>query len=662
MDESLFYNNVIENEKNKTIVDEIKSYVAENGIQVYLITAPLAENKYSYPYEENAIIILSPNYKIIFIDLNSNEKDFKDYYLDFLEDFISISDKYNYKDYIGRLRKWEKDFFIRKDLSEISSIADLLEESKLVAENKRKNELIISLLIGSINDISQISLDEPDGILEKIRNKILLFDAEQTRFIYKNTENKCVFIQGLSGTGKTELLLHKLKEIYAQTEDSKIFFTCHNIALANTLQKRVKDFFNFMKIDKQIEWNKRLWVDRAWGSQGDKNSGLYSYICNFYNISFSGYSVINTYEKIFKKALEEINKIDAEDFEYAFDYILIDERQDFPDILFELCEKITKEKVYVAGDIFQEIFEDNIEDRVVNVDFILNKCYRTDPRTLMFSHAIGMGLFESKKLNWLTDKEWEACGYDITRNENQMTLSRGAIPRFEELNIDTYDSMKIEKHTGVQQVIDIIKNIKSENPTLKPDDIAVIVLDESKAIYNYFDTLEFEIRSQLEWEVTKSYESKSKVDDTIFISNKNNIKGLEFPFVICVTAKIKDDLKYRNTLYTMLTRSFIQSYLLVQNDTNLEVQIHGLDIINKEKCIKTIIPTDEEREDIRKTILKLKEELNISFEDFLTEIFNDLKIGSKERKKLKKMMSEVLENNFDKDVIVEFIESNKRYL
>ena len=77
MDESLFYNNVIENEKNKTIVDEIKSYVAENGIQVYLITAPLAENKYSYPYEENAIIILSPNYKIIFIDLNSNEKDFK---------------------------------------------------------------------------------------------------------------------------------------------------------------------------------------------------------------------------------------------------------------------------------------------------------------------------------------------------------------------------------------------------------------------------------------------------------------------------------------------------------------------------------------------------------------------------------------------------------
>jgi len=42
------------------------------------------------------------------------------------------------------------------------------------------------------------------------------------------------------------------------------------------------------------------------------------------------------------------------------------------------------------------------------VDFILNRCYRTDPRILMFAHSIGMGLFEDKKLNWLTDKELES--------------------------------------------------------------------------------------------------------------------------------------------------------------------------------------------------------------------------------------------------------------
>ncbi|MBX2913814.1 MAG: ATP-binding domain-containing protein [Cyclobacteriaceae bacterium] len=65
--------------------------------------------------------------------------------------------------------------------------------------------------------------------------------------------------------------------------------------------------------------------------------------------------------------------------------------------------------------------------------------------------------------------------------------------------------------------------------------------------------------------MNRAYESKSKVEDTIYITNPNNVKGLEFPFVICLTGTINDSYRYRNILYTMLTRSFLQSYLLVQN-------------------------------------------------------------------------------------------------
>ena len=40
---------------------------------------------------------------------------------------------------------------------------------------------------------------------------------------------------------------------------------------------------------------------------------------------------------------------------------------------------VTRKKIYVAGDIFQSIF--NIENlEKVNADFLLNKCYRTDPK------------------------------------------------------------------------------------------------------------------------------------------------------------------------------------------------------------------------------------------------------------------------------------------
>ena len=111
----------------------------------------------------------------------------------------------------------------------------------------------------------------------------------------------------------------------------------------------------------------------------------------------------------------------------------------------------------------------------------------------------------------------------------------------------------------------------------------------------------------------------------------------------------------------MLTRSFIQSYLLVQNDSDIKLQKDGLDIINNKKYIQTIEPTDEEKEDIRKTIIKLKEEENMSYKDFLTEIFNELKIDSKCRKKLEKMISEMLDNTFERETLVEFINNNKKY-
>ena len=52
--------------------------------------------------------------------------------------------------------------------------------------------------------------------------------------------------------------------------------------------------------------------------------------------------------------------IDNKDFKECFDYVLIDESQDFPESFFELCGKVTKNKIYVAGDVFQNIYDRNI--------------------------------------------------------------------------------------------------------------------------------------------------------------------------------------------------------------------------------------------------------------------------------------------------------------
>lgn len=62
---------------------------------------------------------------------------------------------------------------------------------------------------------------------------------------------------------------------------------------------------------------------------------------------------------------------------------------------------------------------------------------------------------------------------------------------------------------------------------------------------------------------------KLKKKDTLFISNRNNVKGLEFPFVICfMQGKLTDNLQTRNSIYMMLTRSFITSYFIVPDDAS----------------------------------------------------------------------------------------------
>jgi superfamily I DNA and RNA helicase len=137
---------------------------------------------------------------------------------------------------------------------------------------------------------------------------------------------------------------------------------------------------------------------------------------------------------------------------------LIDESQDFSESFFSLCELITSDNIYVAGDIFQSIF-DNANENQTNPDFLLSKCYRTDPRTLMFAHGLGMGLFESRKLKWLEEDEWKACGYNVKHNkeDRKVSLAREPLRRFEDLESENHTSVEIIK-SDFREEENIIEN------------------------------------------------------------------------------------------------------------------------------------------------------------------------------------------------------------
>lgn len=621
-----------------------------------MIDKPLGDNKYDYNFK-NGLVVLSPDHKILFINLSENEDDFEEYVDEFIEDLGSISDKYRYKNEIGRPKKWKADLIDSVDSKSFLKQNDIFVNYKILEPiNKRKVELLISLLTGSINDINKVKIDVPVHILDKVKQRIVLFDGDQTRFIYQKHEKNTITIQGLSGTGKTELLLHKLKEIYLDPENSnsKILFTCHNKILSVNIKKRIPDFFDFMKVEQQILWNERLWCVNAWGSKFDKNSGAYAYLCDFYDITFYRFNYNTSFDSVCNNAIAQIkNKI--QEVGYAFDYVLLDESQDFPESFIKLCRLVTRKSVYVAGDIFQSIFDENIISEI-KPDFLLSKCYRTDPRTLMFAHALGMGLFETPKLRWLEDNEWRACGYTFEKNGQEYELTREPLRRFEDIvdsehaSVEIVETSAVMAETSETKVIEIIKEIKKNNPTVEPDDIGVIFIDNADYVYSTADNLYFSIKNEFGWTVNKAYETKEKLKNQLFVSNKNNVKGLEFPFVICITKKVSQSRSYRNALYMMLTRSFLKSYLLISKDANQslnEIIKIELEKINKTGKLTVKEPSEKEKQSIKTTITF--SESNLSFYDLIHELFEELDVMEIYRTSIYAIVKEAMPVNFNRD-------------
>lgn len=660
MDNSLFYINFEPDDEQRAYIEQVKAVTTDNIDPFYVVRKPVIEKKNDYEYE-GAFVILVPKHKMMFFDFGKDNELFDEYVADFVEDIGYIAKKYEFVKLIGRPRQWKEDFVVKinKEQCSKSTFDALLKENCIRdAELIRKGEILISLATGSINEAERLGEGIPDNVLEQIKRKIILFDGEQTKFVFDEPAKKRITIQGLAGTGKTELLLHKIKELYISPEENRIVFTCHNEILADSLRKRVPEFFNFMKVEEQIKWNERLWVMRSWGTQMDWNSGVYSYICHYYNIPFSRFSYSTTFDAICKTALYNLSLI--EDFESCFDYILIDESQDFSEGFFKLCEKVAKKCVYVAGDIFQDIFE-NKSLSIVNPDFLLNKCYRTDPRTLMGAHAIGMGLFE-KKLRWLKDEEWEACGYDIKKEHGIVELHRKPLKRFEDIDIDTTDGIElcqVDETEYLETTMKIIDEIKQKNPTVAPDDIGIMFMENIDKNYKLASKLQFLIKEKFDWDVNIGYETKEKRKGMLFISNRNNVKGLEFPFVICIMqGELTGEFQVRNSVYMMLTRSFLTSYFIVPTaNTSLNNLMEGIRFVNRKGFLKVTEPTEEEKARLYNAIINRKNVHKSQYE-MVEEIMDELGINKKDRKKMHKIVEVMCNKETDKEKLYDVIQTN----
>jgi superfamily I DNA and RNA helicase len=210
-------------------------------------------------------------------------------------------------------------------------------------------------------------------------------------------------------------------------------------------------------------------------------------------------------------------------------------------------------------------------------------------------------------------------------------------------------------------VLNQIDDIRQQNETVKSEDIAIIFIDTDNYVYSIADNIAAHIEDKYKWSVNRAYESKQILPNMLLLSNSNNAKGLEFPFVICITSNILDSYKYRNTLYTMLTRSFIQSILIVTKviDGRLKKQLEcGLKKIYKDGCICIKEPSNEEKEEI-KTKLEAQES-QLSLYDTFSEVCEKLKISQIDLQKLLDSYIKLFNDDvpIDKEKITAWIKFN----
>lgn len=635
------------------IKDSIELFAEKGKKQTYVICRPLSKENSEYDYS-GAIVVFASGSKPCFIDIDINTESFEEYMDDFFDDLSFLSEKFKYKEKIGRKKHWTG-LFHQCSYDEIDFDALLISKSS----QKRIADLITSLVIGSINNVSKIDINA-SNVLDAIKSKIILFDTDQTTFVFKSGHGKKYAIQGLAGSGKTELLLHKLKEIYSEDHEARIAFTCYNKILASSMRKRIPDFFDFMRVERQIYWDEKLFCFHAWGSRDFPYSGMYRYICHKYNIAYGSLSA-GPFETLCKKAIDDIKKSSPQGtHQHIFDYVFIDESQDFGESFIDLCELVTEKKVFIAGDVFQNIFRP-IQNSVSKADLVLKKCYRTDPRNLMFSHALGMGLYETPVLRWLKNHEWDACGYNYQEKNGRAIVSRDPLRRFEDIP-DTLKPTSIHYTPPEEEIADsilqVVNDIKSRHLTIEQGDIAILFLDKSNYIYNVIPKIKEAIKKNFGWDANVSFETKTSDSSKLFISNINNAKGLEFPFVICFAMNLNRNPSFRNALYTMMARSFLESHLVIGNtiDSQLRKNLdQGLKCITEKNMMDIRVPSSSEIAD-QESLILLEERIHL--EDYVRAFCTEKKASPRLTSKLvSRILAMVDDDDFDETYINSILEA-----
>lgn len=403
-------------------------------------------------------------------------------------------------------------------------------------------------------------------------------------------------IRGLAGSGKTIILAMKAAYLHANDPEAKIVVTFNTRSLYQQFRTLIRRFY-FDQVADEPNWD-NLMVLHAWGSIN--NPGVYSTIANIAGISPIPFGTArykfghsDAFKGICSELIGALNKLEHKPI---FDYVLIDEAQDFPASFFQLAYLATKgnKKIVWAYDELQNLSDSSMpsldelfgldlkgkariditnNDGQPQKDILLPICYRNPPWLLSFALGMGLGIKlgnENFAQMFLNTDFWHEIGYlDINNNlafGNHVRLRRNPDRSANFFSNRLLPDESINWHifpelTSLADWIALDIDRVKRTQELDLNDILIVIPDSINAAYIGQIIAERLIKKNINSHMIGVTGSQDIVfiDDSVAICSIYRAKGNEAPLVYITNADYcnagADLAKKRNILFTALTRA-----------------------------------------------------------------------------------------------------------
>lgn len=438
--------------------------------------------------------------------------------------------------------------------------------------------------------------DSMGAVMKYLESQIANLDRWQKNAAIESPEAP-QRIRGLAGSGKTIILALKAAYLHANDPEAEIVVTFNTRSLYQQFKSLIRRFY-FDQVSDEPNWEK-LRILHAWGSETEP--GLYSTAASSASFTPIPFGVARNkfgYENAFSGVCGElVSHLKRVAQGPIFDYLLIDEAQDFPPSFFQLAYQVTKapKRIVWAYDELQNLSDSMMpsldqlfgvnEDgtAIIDVsneegqpkrDILLPICYRNPPWLLTMALGLGLGIKrqQGQFAQMFREPEfWREIGYEPIDSElalgHPVKLRREAdrsAPFFGEmltpqdsLTWRTFDTHQLQAE-WVAADINRVLTVQE----LDANDILIVIPDSinaSKISIALSDELKkFQIKSHLVG-VTGSRDAVF-AEKSVAMSGIYRAKGNEAPLVYVVNAEYCEGGQYdlsrrRNILFTALTRA-----------------------------------------------------------------------------------------------------------